>query len=221
MPILDDIRRNQIAEAMNYDRTMYMKAFQLTKRAVNVMDPEPAPENEPYVQVNPEDTQAAEELVNNLLLLLEQKRNAIDSLTRGQGNADSISVVEDVLTSYNTLVNLLINPKATPQTRSALLTSVLKIEKYVVDIEELCEKVLNGLLRLPRNPQAITFYFMKVLKAYNAYNLIHKQIRSNNFVISNPARSRQDNMELVLRRHGAWLRAKTRQPLKRIRPTIP
>jgi hypothetical protein len=86
MPILDDIRRNQIAEAMNYDRTMYMKAFQLTKRAVNVMDPEPAPENEPYVQVNPEDTQAAEELVNNLLLLLEQKRNAIDSLTRGQGN---------------------------------------------------------------------------------------------------------------------------------------
>jgi hypothetical protein len=76
--------------------------------------------------------------------------------------------VEDVLTSYNTLVNLLINPKATPQTRSALLTSVLKIEKYVVDIEELCEKVLNGLLRLPRNPQAITFYFMKVLKAYNS-----------------------------------------------------
>jgi hypothetical protein len=132
MPILDDIRRNQIAEAMNYDRTMYMKAFQLTKRAVNVMDPEPAPENEPYVQVNPEDTQAAEELVNNLLLLLEQKRNAIDSLTRGQGTADSISIVEDVLTSYNTLVNLLINPKATPQTRSALLTSVLKIEKYVV-----------------------------------------------------------------------------------------
>jgi hypothetical protein len=191
MPILDDIRRNQIAEAMNYDRTMYMKAFQLTKRAVNVMDPEPAPENEPYVQVNPEDTQAAEELVNNLLLLLEQKRNAIDSLTRGQGTADSISIVEDVLTSYNTLVNLLINPKATPQTRSALLTSVLKIEKYVVDIEELCEKVLNGLLRLPRNPQAITFYFMKVLKAYNAYNLIHKQIRSNNFVINNPARSQQ------------------------------
>jgi hypothetical protein len=68
----------------------------------------------------------------------------------GRETADSISIVEDVLTSYNTLVNLLINPKATPQTRSALLTSVLKIEKYVVDIEELCEKVLNGLLRLPR-----------------------------------------------------------------------
>ena len=116
MPILDDIRRNQIQEAMNYDRTMYMKAFQLTKRAVNVMDPEPAPENEPYVQVNPEETGALGELVSEIMRLLEEKRNDLDDLLRGgkDSNIEKVGLVEDVLTSYNKLVSALIRPNMNP-----------------------------------------------------------------------------------------------------------
>jgi hypothetical protein len=146
MPILDDIRRNQIAEAMNYDRTMYMKAFQLTKRAVNVMDPEPAPENEPYVQVNPEETGAVGELVSEMMQLLEQKYNDLDDLLRGgkDSNVDEVGKVEDLLTSYNKLVSALIRPNLNPQTSSALRTEVMKIERYTEDLEAMCEQALDA-----------------------------------------------------------------------------
>jgi len=70
MPILDDIRRSQIYEAMNYDRTMYAKAFGLVKQAVGKMGPDQ--ELEPYQQLNQEDIDASKELVDQFLELLDE-----------------------------------------------------------------------------------------------------------------------------------------------------
>ena len=206
MPILDNLRLGQIREAMNYEQNMQRQAFDIIKRGVTVMDPE-VPESAPYNPVNPDDVQSMEELINNLLQLLEQKYNDIDSSIRGQslsGSIDNIALVEDVLTSYNRVVSVLINPNSSQQTKNALSATVMKIETYVVGIEELCEQALNGIARSP-NIQAITFYFMKILKAYTAYNLIHKQMSSQNFVIITQ-RDLDDNLEMVLRQHRNWNR---------------
>ena len=82
----------------------------------------------------------------------------------------------------------------------------MKIQKFIFNIEKLCAKVLNGLLIEPRNVQAITFYFIKILKAYNVYNLIHKQLTSNKLVIITQ-RDIDDNLNLVIKENIEWFKA--------------
>ena len=91
MPILDNLRLGQIREAMNYEQNMQRQAFDIIKRGVTVMDPE-VPESAPYNPVNPDDVQSMEELINNLLQLLEQKYNDIDSLSEDRASREVLTI---------------------------------------------------------------------------------------------------------------------------------
>ena len=121
-------------------------AFDIIKRGVAVMEPE-APENAPNNPVEEDDDQLIQELVNGLVQLLEKKYNDIDSLIRGkspQAIADNISLVEDVLTGYNRLVSALTNPSLNYQSNIALQSQAMRVQRYISNIEKLCEKALNG-----------------------------------------------------------------------------
>jgi hypothetical protein len=208
MPILDNIRLSQIREAMNYEQNIQRQAFDIIKRGVAVMEPE-APENPPYNQVKNDDVQSVQELVEGMLQMLEKKRNEIDSIIRGrspQANAENISLVQDVINGYNRIVTALVNPSVTYQTKTALEAQVMKMERNIENTMNMCEKVLNGLLVEPRNVPAITFYFIKILKAYNIYNLIDTQIKSNKLRIITQ-RDIDENLNKVIRDNGTWFRA--------------
>jgi hypothetical protein len=208
MPILDNIRLSQIKEALNYDQNIQRQALDIIKRGVAVMEPE-APENVPYNPTKKEDIELIQELINGFLQLLEKKQNEVDSLIRGksaQATADNISLVVDVITGYNRLVSALTNPSINYQANITLQTQMMRIQRFIVNIEKMCEKVINGLLVEPRNVQAITFYFIKMLKAYNVYNFIRKQLTSNNLVIITQ-RDIDNNLNLVIQENLAWFRA--------------
>ena len=121
-------------------------AFDIIKRGVAVMEPE-APENAHNNPLQGDDVEWIQELVNGLVQLLEKKYNDIDSLIRGkspQAIADNISLVEDVLTGYNRLVSALTNPSLNYQSNIALQSQAMRVQRYISNIEKLCEKALNG-----------------------------------------------------------------------------
>ena len=182
----------QIREALDDDKNMYAKAFDLVKR--NVAQGE---EPQQYVQLNHEDLGSVGELVQQMLILLEKKKVSVDALIRGKNTgATDVSMVEDVIGAYNKIISVYLNPGNTPQTKQAILTSIMRIEKLVVSVEALCKKALDAFAG-SANAALMTRYFMNIMKAYNVYNLIHKQLRSHMFVLISMADLRANYNNLM------------------------
>ena len=144
MPFLSGLDRKLIDEALNYDKIMNQRSFGIEK--LNV-DKENEGELKEYTQLNAEDIGATNELVNNLLVLLEKKYNELDKFIRNQSVdvSKEISNVEDVINSYNKIISIYLNPANTQQTRATILTSIMKIERYIRPLESTTKYVLNQL----------------------------------------------------------------------------
>ena len=115
MSFLDQLRKKEIDETLNYDKTMNQKAFRIEK--MNGQN-EQSKELTPYTQLNAEDIGATNELVNNLIILLEKKINELDKFIRNNSVVSKeISNIEDVLNSYNKIVSIYLNPANTQKQR--------------------------------------------------------------------------------------------------------
>ena len=135
MPFLDQLRKKQIDETLNYDKIMNQRAFRIEK-----LNSDKEGELEPYTQLNSEDIGATNELVNNLIILLEKKYNDLDKFIRNSSVdvSKEISHVEDVINNYNKVVSIFLNPANTQQTKSTILTSIMKIEQLIRPLDIIC-----------------------------------------------------------------------------------
>ena len=188
MSFLDQLRKKQIDETLNYDKIMNQKAFRIEK--MNGQN-ERSKELTPYTQLNAEDIGATNELVNNLIILLEKKFNELDKFIRNNSVdvSKEISNIEDVLNSYNKIVSIYLNPANTQETKATILTSIVKIEQYIRALEQSCRHILNRIYANVTNKltdgQVAASVFKPCVKAYVAYILINMQLsRSNLNVIS-------------------------------------
>ena len=166
---LDQMRLKQINETLNYDKIMRQRAFNIEKLNVNKDNEEDLQE---YSQLNEEDIGSVKELVNNLTVLLEKKFNELDKFIRNNSTdvSKEISNVEDVINSYNKIVSICLNPGNTQQTKSTILTNIMKIEQYIIGLETNCENILNQLYKLLSSrrfdPKIVSFshlFFIRML----------------------------------------------------------
>ena len=78
---MNNLRNRQIREALDEDKNMYAKAFELEKRRVQLMDEAPAQ----YDQLNAESLGQVDEFVQELKIVLEKKLAPLKTLEHNQG----------------------------------------------------------------------------------------------------------------------------------------
>jgi len=206
MTFLDQIRLKQIDETLNYDKIMRQRAFNIEKLNANKNNEEDLQE---YSQLNDEDIGAVKELVNNLTVLLEKKYNELDKFIRNNSTdvSKEISNVEDVINSYNKIVSIYLNPGNTQQTKSTILTNIMKIEQYIIGLETHCENILNQLYKLLSSrrfdPKTVSIVFPPVFYSYVAYNLINIQLSNSNINIIS-SRDIKSHFDKISNDHPTW-----------------
>ena len=90
-------------------------------------------------------------------------------------------MTEDVIILYNKIISIYLNPANTQQTKTVILTAIIKIEEYITEAESLLLNVLNS--NATRNARIATLVFLPSIKAYVIYDLIASQLRSKRFII--------------------------------------
>ena len=189
MPFISGLDRKLIDEALNYDKIMNQRAF-----GIETLNGKKENEGDlqEYTQLNAGDIAATNELVNNLIVLLEKKNNELDKFIRNNSIdvSQTLSSIEDVINSYNKIVSIYLNPANTQQTRAAILTSIMKIERYIRPLETNSIHVLNRLYTIVTNKtssgESASIVFKPCFRSYVAYNLIKMQLSNGTInIISN------------------------------------
>ena len=137
-------------------------------------------------------------------MLLEKKLYELDKMVRANSTdvGENIGVVEDVVVQYNKIISIYLNPANTQQTKTVILTAIMKIEGTVKAIGRLLLTVLNTAVT---NAAGYRRVFQPCLKAYIVYDLIESQLRSGSFmIISNEDLER--HMRKVVNSHPQWRR---------------
>ena len=141
---MDALRMNQIREALDDDKKYYGQSFNIVKRYVG-MNQEEGPIA--HMQLNQEDIKSLSEIVPAFLELLDRKiidlQNVIRTNTATAPGAPgsyttNVGQVEDVINAYNKIISVILNPANTPQTKEALMTSLMKCEAKIAQLERYC-----------------------------------------------------------------------------------
>ena len=143
---MDALRMSQIREALDDDKKYYGQSFDIVKRYGGLTQEAPTE----YAQLNQEDIKSLDELVPAFIGLLEQKTVDVQNVIRTNSATapgapgtytNNIGQVEDVINAYNKIISVILNPANTPQTKEALMTSLMKSEANIKHLEVLCEHV--------------------------------------------------------------------------------
>ena len=116
---LSRIQRGQIQEVLNYDRSMYAKAFDLEKKRVPKFEEEPAGE---YLQLDQEVLQQVEQLVAQFKILLDKKQNKAEAVSGGSRQIQKLTNSEELHNMYNQIAAIYAMPSNSPYTKEAILT---------------------------------------------------------------------------------------------------
>jgi hypothetical protein len=179
MPILNALRLSQINEVLDHDKNINKRAYEIGLKNKQSYEGPQA-----YSQLNAEDIGAVNELVSVFKLLLEKKINEIDKMIRS-GSTDigkNSGLVEDVVTQRNRIISIYLIPANTSQTKTVILTAIIKTEEYITEIESLLLNVLDSRATNTNNRIA-KLVFLPCPKAYIVYDLIQSQLRSQHFTI--------------------------------------
>ena len=144
---------SQIREALDDDKKYYGQAFDIVNRNIRQNQQEASPA---YVTLNQDDIKSIGEKINEMLPLLENKYISLDTLRRGasdESDSSEIAAVEDVIAAYNVAISVFLNPSNTNQTREALMTGIMRMEKYIVACcpREALSEALDYLVEPSRN----------------------------------------------------------------------
>ena len=135
--MIDSIRRQQIAEVLQYDRNMNLQVLNLERRGVATMNES----TDLSTTQNQEVIQGANALVNSLMMLLDKKRAEVSSLPhytfahadQHTRSVDELSRVYDVIDSYNKVISLYLGNNSA-QTKQIVSASIRKLLSYVAPI---------------------------------------------------------------------------------------
>ena len=128
MQIVNALRLSQINEVLDFDKNMNRRAYEIALK-----NKESYEEPQAYSQLNATDIGAVNGLIGSFKLLLEKKINEIDKMIRSGSTeiGKNIGLVEDVMIQYNKFSNIYLNPANTSQTKTVILTAIMKIEEYI------------------------------------------------------------------------------------------
>ena len=180
---MNDLRNRQIREALDEDKNMYAKAFELEKRRVQLMDEAPAQ----YEQLNAESLGQVDEFVQALKIVLERKVAPLQSLLHNQGgderaSAAEVGLIEEPLKYYNMIASIFSNTANTPQTKDMILTKIADTDRLLMMVVTGCSRYITKLTD-SANRERIDKYMLPVIRAYNAYELMAKYIQSKNLQV--------------------------------------
>jgi len=145
--MIDDIRRRQIDEVLNYDRDMNLRVLALQRKQVAKMEPE----DEAQVSMQQETIDASNSSLNSFMVLLDKRRADVHTLIHWSyngndkiyGNAmNDLGRISDVIDAYNTLMSPYIN-NSSAQTKGVILSSVRKGLNYVSEISRGLQLVMH------------------------------------------------------------------------------
>ena len=198
---------------MDDDKKYYGQSFNIVKRYVG-MNQEEGPVE--HMQLNQEDIKSLSgDLVPAFMELLGRKLSDIQNVIRTNtatapgvpgAYTTNIGLVEDVINAYNKIISVILNPVNTPQTKEALMTSLMKCKSLIKGLENLCEHVLDRQARTLDENQ-IRPSFMLFLKAYNLYNYINKQLNTRSLILISDADLAINRRSVVT---ATWLHVATR-----------
>ena len=145
---MNDLRNRQIREALDEDKNMYAKAFELEKRRVQLMDESPAQ----YEQLNAESLAQVDEFVQALKIVLEKKVSPMRSLQYDQGgderaSAAELGSIEEPLKYYNMIASIFMNTANTPFTKDMILSKIADAERLIMMLVHGCSTYANKLTR--------------------------------------------------------------------------
>ena len=127
---MDSIRRQQIAEVLNYDRNMNLRVISLEKKSVEKMGETGALSSLQTQHVLDDTT----ELINGLIIILDKKKAGVLSLphytaahAKQHGEAvDDIANIHEVVDAYNAIVASYLG-NHTVQTKQMLHSSIRRL----------------------------------------------------------------------------------------------
>ena len=180
--MMDSIRRQQIAEVLNYDRNVNLQVVNLEKKGVEKMGETGALSSLQTQHVLDDTT----ELINSLMVILDKKKASVLSLphytaahARQHTEAvDDLTNIHEVVDAYNVIVASYLGNN-TVQTKQMLHSSIRRLLSDVAPITRGLSSMLQTYVVNRRTERVnIRRYFAKLLVALSAYSLIEDQLRS-------------------------------------------
>ncbi len=139
-------------------------------------------EIEPFYQIGQEEIDDMKVATTVLKQLLEKKTLLVKQFVHPMAdNANSkeyimeIASIEDVLTAYNNVVAIYMNPKNTQETRSHIQRVFATLDDMVSDLAEGTANIVSY-VKMRSMPNA-----QLMLKAYTLYDMLKEQLDKNNF----------------------------------------
>ena len=205
--MMDSIRRQQIAEVLNYDRNVKLQVMNLEKKGVEKMGETGALSSLQTQHVLDDTT----ELINSLKIILDKKRAGVLSLphftaAHGKQHTDAIddlTNIHEVVDAYNVIVASYLGNN-TVQTKQMLHACIRRLLSDVAPITRGLSSMLQTYAD-NRRAQGVNIrrYFAKLLVALSAYSLIEDQLRSGSlYNVSTSAL--QERLNALLAAHRTW-----------------
>ena len=94
----------------------------------------------------------------------------------------NIGLVEDVISQYNRIVSVYLNPANTPQTKHIIFTSIMRIEQYIKKHASLLLRILRSRVYVT-NKKLVSLVFIPCFKSYIVYDYIELQLRYKRLTI--------------------------------------
>ncbi len=171
-------RKKLIREVADADRNINARLSKIQRKTVRSI-PE---EVEPFYQIGQEEIDNMKVAITVLKQLLEKKtllvKQFVHQMADYANSKDSImdiAQIEEVLTAYNSVVAIYMNPKNTQETRSHIQRMFATLDDMVNDLAEGTLNIVSYVkMRSMPNAQLI-------LKAYTLYDMIKEQFDKNNF----------------------------------------
>ena len=187
---MNDLRRRQIEEVLDYDKNINTMVMNIERKNVGLTTESLLP----YTQLNAEVNESVSTSINQLFVLLERKKSEVHTYLQHnyaivgmkKASVQELGNIEEVMRLYNTAVEPYLGMKTslTQTTKNQLLSSIRKI---MPQVSYLVNK-LRGALEILRNPppgervtaNRINAEYPKLLRGFVTYMMILQQLNTGN-----------------------------------------
>ena len=125
---LSRTRRGQTQGVLNYDTNMYAKVVDLERQRVAMFQEETAGE---CVQLNQEVVQQVEQIIAQLKIILDKKKNEADAIVSSNRQIQKVTNTEELLNAYDQIATVFGTPGNSPYTKQAIWTKVMEPQRLV------------------------------------------------------------------------------------------
>ena len=170
-------RKRYIREVLDEDMNMKQRVVDLNRyRVMGIVD-----EVTPYVQIDQDEINKMRVAAATLSQVLEKKALLANQIRSGMDedgvNANIIDLAhtEEVISAYNAVVTIYLNPRNTQETRSYISQILTSFEGKVSEIHDNMQDIIANMKTLGRPHVASMIY------AFSLFGLLRDQLANSNF----------------------------------------